>query len=446
MARPQLPQDALLQLALHGMHDRVLGCIVGSALGDAIGLYTEFLSASAAAQAYPSRAFTLLPKSQATAFRRDAHRNPHQPGEWTDDTDHALLILLSFLHSGGRDMSAQDVASRLKIWVQQGLRALDTLPLGLGNTVGSIVRKAPYLEDPEGTARQHWVDHNYNAAPNGSLMRTHPLGLMCLHKTADETFQTGADFSVITHVDPRCVVSCVIGTALVRGLLRHEVYTEEHVDQVINSAVAWYSHYQNRRLARDAGRAGEPDLDIDELRRHVKVNELSDLQLDDAMKMGYVYKTLGSGVHLLRLALRKVASSGNSLSSQIDLFEPLVVDLIMQGGDADTNACFAGALLGAYLGFRALPPHWRDGLRHGSWLLAKAEALSKVLGVAHGQYDASQDADTAPDGGRGFLSEREVEEKVMLLQARMAQDEQRFREQEDDRANRGKRWFGRRWG
>jgi ADP-ribosylglycohydrolase len=82
--------------ALESSHlqDRIIGTIFGSALGDAIGLYTEFLSAELSAKAYPDRTFTLLPAEKATPFRRDHHRNFHRPGEWTDDTDHAVLILL----------------------------------------------------------------------------------------------------------------------------------------------------------------------------------------------------------------------------------------------------------------------------------------------------------------------------------------------------------------
>ena len=46
----------------------------------------------------------------------------------------------------------------------------------------------------------------------------------------------------------------------------------------------------------------------------------------------------------------------------------LVVFLIMQGGDADTNGAVAGALLGCKLGSSALPPTWLKGLKHKGWL------------------------------------------------------------------------------
>ncbi|KAM0343410.1 hypothetical protein ACHAPU_008591 [Fusarium lateritium] len=433
-----LTESAHKSLESSHLQDRIIGTIFGSALGDAIGLYTEFLSAELSAKAYPDRVFTLLPTEKATPFRRDHHRNFHRTGEWTDDTDHAVLILLSFLHSNGEKLEPQDFASRLSIWVRMGLRALDTLPLGLGRTVGGIVRSKSYLDDPEGTARKFWVTGKYNAAPNGSLMRTHPLGLMCLSKSVEESFQIAADFSVVTHVDPRCVVSCAIGTALVRGLVLGEIHEERHVDELIETGISWYNERREKEL-QDPDRKDEPRLDVDEFRQHATAQTLADLKLDESYKIGYVYKTFGSGVLLLRFALRQLKASGQ-MSSQLAIFEKLITDLTMEGGDADTNACFAGSLLGALLGYKALPPRWRDGLRHGTWLMEKSEGLCNVLGVTKGSYVGSRDKDTAEDGGRGFLTDAQMEEKCMRMQAWMAQEETEWKKKHEAEEKKPK-WY-----
>ncbi|KAJ3489952.1 hypothetical protein NLG97_g5887 [Lecanicillium saksenae] len=437
MSSVGISSEALREMQNQCLRDAIVGCLFGSALGDAIGLYTEFLSAEASKIAYPSRSFTLVPKSEATKLLSDPHRDPHVPGEWTDDTDHALLILLSYLHKNGRDISPRDFAVRLDIWVRQGLRALDTLPMGLGQTVGSTVRSKTFLENPEETALQRWKNSRYKAAANGSLMRTHPLGLMCLQKSLSETFQTAADFSVITHPDPRCIISCAIGTALVRGLILREIRTEEDIDMVIEKAISWFGLYREEQQ-KNAEREDEPDLDVEELQRHAKVKELTDLELDEPTKIGYVYKTFGAGIHLLRLSMRQTANLTAPLPSQTAIFEPLITDLIMLGGDADTNACFAGALVGAHLGFKALPPHWRDGLRYGEWLMAKAEGLCMTLNVVHGTYIGVQDRDTAPDGGRGLLTDAQMEDKVMRHMAGMMQ---RLGAEGNKRKNSNWGWF-----
>jgi ADP-ribosylglycohydrolase len=431
-----LSPESLEALARAALHDRIVGTIVGSALGDAIGLYTEFLSAAASAREYPSRTFVLHPV--ATPFCRDFHRSPHLSGEWTDDTDHALLILLSFLHANGQILDPKDFAARLRVWVLMGLRALDTMPLGLGRTVGSVVRSKEFLEKPHETAYETWVKGGRNLASNGSLMRTHPLGLACLSRSLDETFDVAAGFSVMTHVDSRCVVACMIGTALVRGLIRGEVREEKDVDGLIETSIAAYDAVIAKLRIDGPGTDEDPPLDIAELKKHtVEPQTIASLELDTG-GIGYVYKTLGSGILLLRLAMRDMAKSNDGLATQLTVFEPLITSLIMEGGDSDTNACFAGALLGAYLGHKALPPQWRDGLRHGQWLVGKAEALSRLLGVAEGTYDGTEDKDTHPDGGRGFITVDGMEKRWMILQARVAQENRAFIEAEEREAKKRK--------
>ena len=41
-------------------------------------------------------------------------------------------------------------------------------------------------------------------------------------------------------------------------------------------------------------------------------------------------------------------------------FKRAIVDTIMRGGDADTNAAICGALVGAVYGKRAIPKKWID--------------------------------------------------------------------------------------
>lgn len=446
-------------LVLSCMHDRAVGCVVGSALGDAVGLYTEFLSAQQCVAAYPSGRFSLTgegaPDGKPTPLRVDTHRLFHTEGEWTDDTDAALLILLGVLHNSGLrhgdggDHSLQlaldptDFARRLSIWVAQGLRALDTPPLGLGRTVGSVVRSAEFATEPARAARKYWLSRGREVASNGSLMRTHVLGVACAWgggggtgvgiegqgKTVRETFEVAAAFSSTTHVDPRCVAACALGTALVRGLVRGEVDTEADVDALIDAVLEWYPTWPRQGRQDGEEHDDDPPLDEGELRRHLRATTtLADLQLDDAVKMGYVYKTLGSGVLLLRQAMRRLESSGHTLAARLALLEKLLTPLVLAGGDADTNACFAGALLGSFLGYAALPPKWRDGLKHGEWLVDKAEALCLLLALRpdtvvvdgregvekeDGKGDAVQyvgrAVDTEPSGGRTPLTEDEMD-------------------------------------
>jgi ADP-ribosylglycohydrolase len=282
------------------------------------------------------------------------------------------------------------------------------MPLGLGRLVSSVVSTQGFESEPERVAREYWERTGRRVAPNGSLMRTHPLGVMCLWREEAEAFKVAAEISRVTHVDPRCVLACVIGTGLVRAVVRGEVQSERDVDGLIERAVEWY---------RAEGVLEGQDLDMEVLWRHVKPDRgLEDLKLDEQGAIGYVYKTLGSGVVLLRTAIRETAENHDGLLHRAGLFEELITDLVMRGGDADTNACFAGAVLGGYLGYSALPDHWTNGLTHGKWLLSKADALCQILGLRDGGYDGKEDEDTEPHGGKPVLSQQDMEVRWMLFQ------------------------------
>ncbi|KAF2663279.1 hypothetical protein BT63DRAFT_430466 [Microthyrium microscopicum] len=90
----------------------------------------------------------------------------------------------------------------------------------------------------------------------------------------------------------------------------------------------------------------------------------------------------------------------------------------MEGGDADTNCCFAGALLGAFYGFKDLPPNWKDGLLHRVWLVNKAVGLCQLVGLApYTTFDPKDHLDAAVDGGRGSLSKEQLDARNKKFRA-----------------------------
>jgi ADP-ribosylglycohydrolase len=403
-------------LAKGAMRDKIYGCLVGSAVGDCIGLYTEFMDKRTARKQYPERNFRLT--DPVTPLLLDRHRARFGTNVWTDDTDQALSILLGYLHNGIHD--AKDFAARLHIWVNQGLRALQTWPLGLGETVANAVMNPIFLEHPVKASYAAWKVGDYFGAANGSLMRCHPLGATCVFKPLSETFSITTEYGLVTHPNPKCIVSCCIVVGLIRGFLLAEITKESQIDAMINKAVRWTDQWDDKRRRRisevdkkDARLQEEPRLDHAELMRHVSadIENLEELDLDEKDKIGYVYKSLGATIFLVRSAIRQLTdldfSEVTNLKQSGKLFEQLVTDLVMEAGDADTNACSAAAVLGAYLGYQGVPQYWRDGLKYGDFLKHKTEGLCQTLGISVGDYDGTTDVQTFRDGGNGFLGDYE---------------------------------------
>ena len=281
-----------------------------------------------------------------------------------------------------------------------------------------IVLNPGYLDEPENTAYRYWVKSMRHVAPNGSLMRTHPLGIMCLPFSRKATYTTAMEYSRVTHVDPRCVLSCCVCTVLISEMLRGSIKKEKDIDNILEDAFKWVSEeYRPDPVMQ------ESPLDRQEFWRHVYAKNFAELQLDDSMRLGYVYKCLGSGILCLRLAMRTPKFSTNT-------FEAIITDLIMEGGDSDTNACCAGALLGALLGYSRLPPTWRDGLMHREWMAEKVGSLCQVVGISEGQYSGILDPDVQTDEERGRLPREALAAREKMLVTKVLWKDNERREKE----------------
>jgi len=77
----------------------------------------------------------------------------------------------------------------------------------------------------------------------------------------------------------------------------------------------------------------------------------------------YTLKTLAAGFWALRHA---------------NTFSEGLLAIVHEGGDADTNAAVAGALLGARFGYRAIESAWIEGLVYRQELEQRAEQLIEL--------------------------------------------------------------------
>jgi len=305
--------------------NRFRGVLFGQAAGDAIGLGTEFMSRAEVLDKYPDGL------RDYTQIIRDAHRKRWRRGDWTDDTEQMTLIVDSLLEK--RAVDACDIARRLFYWEQQG-------GLGIGMTVYAVLHHPEYLSDPHKAAREVWESTDRWVAANGAVMRTAALGLWELRDEA-KVIVNAESVCRITHADPRCIASCVAVCVAIRRLVSGERDVEEIIAHASGLAVAI-----DARVAPFLALAEREDIEA--------------LELEDEETMGYTLRTLGAGFWALRFA---------------ESFEAGIETVIHQGGDADTNAAVAGALLGARFGYDAIPRRWVNGLTWKKYMQRIAEEL-----------------------------------------------------------------------
>lgn len=130
--------------------DRLRGCAVGAAIGDALGMPLEF-----------------NPPPPADNLIREMTGGRLPAGSFTDDTEMALALAESLLYQ--RPLDPDDLARRFVAWINAG-------PSDVGLHTSRVLRRidagATWEEAVEAAQRQ-----SPNSAGNGSLMRAWPVAI-----------------------------------------------------------------------------------------------------------------------------------------------------------------------------------------------------------------------------------------------------------------------------
>lgn len=359
----------------------IRGVIFGAAVGDAAGLSTEFLSKSQI-DSYFGNNFIFFPGCDVYP---DVHRVSFTAGDWTDDTDQLILALIALLEGGGH-MQVANFAALLNAWKENGFPGLgDTGGCGLGKSTKAVIVHRQFLTNPIQAAKEIWQKSGKNLAPNGALMRT-AITAIPFYWDLSIVQENTLQLCISTHADPRCQASCLLLCLIIARILQYWAVTttveqpmpfpqilgilrtcyEEAEQVLVDSSFALQIFTQEDVVAIEETKS---EFHSCGHAQALRGRSMADLQLDDGPSIGYTYKCLSAAI----LALMHVAELGYS-------FENTIQSIIREGGDSDTNAAVAGALLGAYLGIICIPTSWIRALPYEVWLDARVQ---KVLYMLH---------------------------------------------------------------
>ncbi|KAI9328207.1 ADP-ribosylation/Crystallin J1 [Zopfochytrium polystomum] len=362
------PTNPTTTLTRAQLADKIKGLLYGAALGDAIGLSTEFLSKQAAATHYRHGPI-LFGQSPGYPFVYDRHRRAWAVGDFTDDTDQQLVLAASLLATAGT-LDTSDFARRLRSWAEHGIPEAQKPPYGIGATVGRVLSHNRYLAAPVQAAFEVWATvGRCNLAANGAVMRTAVAGVPFFWDE-QKVLHNALAAARVTHADPRCLVSCAVVSLLVARMLQGYPPVLDFYAAAGDGTLD--PHPRNLDLATQTDRAL--------LRAHMPpaATDLASLSLADGRAIGYTYKCLGAAVHCFLRNLDGGQGEGGG-EDLTPLFKRVVTELALEAGDADTNAAVAGALLGCRVGFAELPRDWVDALRGKELLDRAVEGLCGLL-------------------------------------------------------------------
>ena len=295
------------------------GCLVGTAIGDALGARREGMGMSGSEDVV-----SLAEKLEQLMY--------------TDDTHMAIGIAESLIESKGFD--GEHMA-------QTFIKNYDAEPWrGYGPGPPIIFGMIKSGEAWYSAANRLYRGGSFG---NGSAMRVAPVGLLYsrnLEKLREIAYQSSA----ITHShelgkEGAALQACAVTLAL-------NSPSDEDIDRE-----AFLSRLQNfirNRLYKE---------------KIAQIREL--LGEQDKAK---VVAVLGNGIE----APRSVPTAIYCFLRQPQSYRDTVIYAISLGGDTDTIAAMAGAVSGAYLGIEAIPSEWRAKLENKEYIEALAEKLWQI--------------------------------------------------------------------
>jgi ADP-ribosyl-[dinitrogen reductase] hydrolase len=183
--------------------DRAVGCMVGMAVGDAVGHPLEFLPACDGPE----------PHAHSFSLHNMSYTNPLNtfrlmPGQWTDDTSMGLCIADSLIalqkYDGG------DIRVRFWNWWFNGYNncfrndGTRTQSVGLG---GNISKSIDVLINNPGEIPPPRYEADGEDAGIGSLMRLAPIPIF-FHNDIGAAIHFGSESSFTTHPGPIASEAC----------------------------------------------------------------------------------------------------------------------------------------------------------------------------------------------------------------------------------------------
>ncbi len=177
------------------LSDRIQGCLLGLAVGDAVGTTLEF-----------------KPRGTFAPITDMVGGGPFdlEPGQWTDDTSMALCLAHSLVYQKGFDPT--DQMNRYCNWWHHGYMSSTGDCFDIGVTVRTALQS--YLATKEafsGSIERH-------SSGNGSLMRLAPIPIFYA-SDIDQAIYFAGESSRTTHGSELCIDACrYFASLLVRAI------------------------------------------------------------------------------------------------------------------------------------------------------------------------------------------------------------------------------------
>lgn len=296
----------------------IKGAILGSAVGDALGVPVEF----------KSREY-LREHPVTDMIGYGTYNQP--PGTWSDDTS-MTLCLLDQMTEGELDQEGLNgLMDKFNSWYEKGEYTAHGKIFDIGNTTQFALIKHRQGVEPLLCGLE-----SESSNGNGSLMRVLPLAFITRNpRVRDRNLIKSV--SCLTHAHPRSFIACQTYIAIAEQLQNYK----EKQKEIIQNALSHVMFVSDYFLFQE-----HPE-EKEHFSRLLDIEAFKNLPEEEIQSSGYVMHTLEAAIWCLL----------NTSS-----YKECVLKAVNLGGDTDTVAAVAGGLAGIVYGIESIPEEWLNKL------------------------------------------------------------------------------------
>lgn len=327
------------------LSDGFRGCLIGGAIGDALGWPVEFLQLDEIKRKYGPQGITNLVKGRSNLV------------EITDDTQMTIFTVEGLLRAENRGRN-KGIAHIPSVVHRSYLRWLDTQGVGIDvekdgwihSIQGLHTRRAPgnTCLDALMSGRMGTMEEPLNNSKGcGGVMRTAPIGLVF---KKEEAFKLGCESAAITHGHPSGYLSAGALSYVIAAIIEG-VNIETAVELALEECKKYPSNQECSTLIEKAITLAKSDT--------------PEIQAIESLGEGWV------GEEALAISIYC------ALKYQDD-FEKAVITAVNHNGDSDSTGAITGNIFGAYLGIDGIPENWVREVELSEELTQLADDLVKT--------------------------------------------------------------------
>lgn len=345
------------------LQDKCRGSLIGGAVGDALGYEVEFMSLDAIRREYGPQGITRYSP------------NPDGISQFSDDTQMTLFTLEGLMNGIIATQGDQPekilpyIAKSYLSWYKTQTEVPQSQPDSWLSNVRTLwSRRAPgntCMNSLDNISRGIEVCNNSKGC--GGVMRVAPIGIFNavhpnLYSYTDTAHLAGWAAELTHHHVASTYASALLATT-VANCIHDETVSRLEFEWIVDGGLSMMEKYfpgdekelkKFRKLLRRALELGKGDTPDTEAIRQLGEGWVGD---------------------------EAIAIAVFCVMRHIDSFEECIISAVNHDGDSDSTGAIAGNIIGAILGYSAIPRHLLDSLEIEPILISAADDLCADINV-----------------------------------------------------------------